>query len=149
MNAPAGTTPNGLPISGEHIAAINRQRRIIFQDDVLANDVFRTDEVGTERLEKIIHFYMSRLDEQPNQIDSIWFEWGEGNTAVWPSEVIPCTENVFPRWWEAGIDPVEVLLTEAKKRDREVFFSYRINGSDNDDLFDPPRPFRSADSAKS
>ena len=141
MNAQAGTTPNGLPISHEHIAAINRQRRIIFQDDVLANDVFRTDEVGTERLEKIIDFYMSRLDEQPNQIDSIWFEWGEGNTAVWPSEVIPCTENVFPRWWATGIDPVEILLTEAKKRDREVFFSYRINGSDNDDLFDPPRPF--------
>ena len=141
MTTPNGTTLNGLPISSEHIAVINRQRRIIFQDDVLANDVFRTDEVSTERLEKIIDFYMSRLDEQLNQIDSIWFEWGEGNTAVWPSEAIPCTENVFPRWWEAGIDPVEVLLTEAKKRGREVFFSYRINGSDNDDLFDPPRPF--------
>ena len=141
MNSSDAAGHYGLTISSEHIEAINRQRRIIFQDDVLANDVFRTDEVGTERLAKIIDFYMSRLDEQPNQIDSIWFEWGEGNTAVWPSEVIPCTENVFPRWWEAGIDPVEVLLTEAKKRGREVFFSYRINGSDNDDLFDPPRPF--------
>ena len=141
MNAPDRATLNGLPISSEHIEAINRQRRIIFQDDVLANDVFRTDEVGTEQLDKIIDFYMSRLDEQPNQIDSIWFEWGEGNTAVWPSELLPCTENVFPRWWEAGIDPVQVLLTEARKRGREVFFSYRINGSDNDDLFDPPRPF--------
>lgn len=141
MNASKEMALNGLPISHEHIEAINRQRRIIFQDDVLANDVFRSDEIGTERLDKIIDFYMSRLDEQPNQVDSIWFEWGEGNTAVWPSEVIPCTENVFPRWWAAGIDPVEVLLTEAKKRGREVFFSYRINGSDNDDLFDPPRPF--------
>ncbi|RKU10637.1 hypothetical protein C6502_10425 [Candidatus Poribacteria bacterium] len=141
MNAPDGTTSNRLSISREHIAAINRQRRIIFQDDVLANGVFRNNEVGPERLDKIIDFYMSRLDEQPNQIDSIWFEWGEGNTAVWPSEVIPYTENVFPKWWEVGIDPVEVLLVEAKKRGREVFFSYRINGSDNDDLFDPPRPF--------
>ena len=86
MNSPDGTALNGLTISHEHIEAINRPRRIIFQDDVLANDVFRTDEVGTERLDKIIDFYMSRLDEQPNQIDSIWFEWGEGNTAVWPSE---------------------------------------------------------------
>ena len=141
MNSSDAVAHNGLAISPKHIEAINRQRRIIFQDDVLANDVFRTDEVGTERLEKVVDFYMSRLDEQPNQIDSIWFEWGEGNTAVWPSEVIPCTENVFPKWWEIGIDPVEVLLDEAKKRGREVFFSYRINGSDNDDLFDPPRPF--------
>ena len=141
MNSSDTAAHNGLTISPKHIEAINRQRRIIFQDDVLANDVFRTDEVGTERLSKIIDFYMSRLDEQPNQIDSIWFEWGEGNTAVWPSKLLPCTENVFPRWWEIGIDPVEVLLDEAKKRGREVFFSYRINGSDNDDLFDPPRPF--------
>ena len=84
MNAPDGMAPDQLTISHDHIEAINRQRRIIFQDDVLANDVFRTEEVGTERLDKIIDFYMSRLDEQPNQIDSIWFEWGEGNTAVWP-----------------------------------------------------------------
>ncbi len=141
MNSSDAAAHNGLTISPQHIEAINQQRRIIFQDDVLANDVFRTDEVSTERLDRIIDFYMSRLDEQPNQIDSIWFEWGEGNTAVWPSGVIPCTENVFPRWWKIGIDPVEVLLTEAKKRGREVFFSYRINGSDNDDMFDPPRPF--------
>ena len=141
MNSSDTAAHNRLTMSPKHIEAINRQRRIIFQDDVLANDVFRTDEVGRERLDKIIDFYMSRLDEQPNQIDSIWFEWGEGNTAVWPSEVIPCTENVFPKWWEIGIDPVEVLLDEAKSRGREVFFSYRINGSDNDDLFDPPRPF--------
>ena len=134
-------TRNGLPTSPKHIDAINRPRRIIFQDDVLANDVFRTEGVGTERLGKVVDFYMSRLDEKPNQIDSIWFEWGEGNTAVWPSKVLPCTENVFPKWWEAGIDPVAVLLTEARKRGREVFFSYRINGSDNDDLFDPPHPF--------
>lgn len=130
-----------ISFSSDHIAALNRQRRIIFQDDVLANEVFRTEEISAERMTRIVNFYMSRLDEQPNQIDSIWFEWGEGNTAVWPSKVLPCTENVFPKWWEAGIDPVEVLLNEARRRNREVFFSYRINGSDNDALFDPPHRF--------
>ena len=129
------------PPRPRHLEALERPRRIIFQDDVLANDAFRTQQVDPERLHQIISFYMSRLDEKPNQIDSIWFEWGEGNTAVWPSQILPRTENVFPRWWEAGIDPVEVLLTEARKRGREVFFSYRINGSDNDDLFDPPHSF--------
>ena len=78
-------------LSPDHEAAVNRRRRIIFQDDVLANEVFRTQEVGEERMNRIVDFYMSRLDEQPNQIDSIWFEWGEGNTAVWPSEILPCT----------------------------------------------------------
>ena len=97
--------------------------------------------MGPERLRKLVDFYMSRLDATPNQIDSLWHEWGEGNTAVWPSQVIPTTENVFPKCWDAGIDPVRVLLDETRKRGREVFHSYRINGSDNDDLFDPPHPF--------
>ena len=69
-------------ISRKHIEAINRSRRIIFQDDVLANAVFRTEEVGAGRLDRVIDFYMSRLDEEPNQIDSVWCEWGEGNMAV-------------------------------------------------------------------
>ena len=128
-------------LTDDHIKAINRPRRIIFQDDVLANAVFRNEEVGKERLGKIVNYYMSRLDDHPNQIDSVWHEWGEGNTAVWPSKILPRTENIFPKWWEAGIDPVKVLLSETRKRGREVFFSYRINGSDNDDLFDPPHPF--------
>lgn len=130
-----------MNLSNDHIKAIERRRRIIFQDDVLANDAFRTDKVGPKRLNKLVDFYMSRLDP-PNQIDSVWHEWGEGNTAVWPSEVIPQTENVFPLWWDSGIDPVDVLLQENKKRGREVFFSYRINGSDNDPDFDPPHDFK-------
>ena len=96
----------------EHIEAANRQRRIIFQDDVLATRAFRTGEVSPERWQKIVAFYMSRLDGAPNQIDSVWHEWGEGNTAVWPSEVLPQTDNVFPEWWEAGIDPVKALRYE-------------------------------------
>ena len=124
----------------EHIEAVNRRRRIIFQDDVLANSVFRSKEVGRERMEQAIDFYMSRLDAADNQIDSVWHEWGEGNTAKWPSKVLPRTEEVFPQWWAVGMDPIEVLLEETRKRGREVFFSYRINGSDNDRLFDPPHP---------
>ena len=84
-----------MTLAHRHAAAAARQRRIIFQDDILANAAFRCGEVGTSRLDRLIDFYMSRL-EAPNQIDSVWHEWGEGNTAVWPSEVLPRTENVFP-----------------------------------------------------
>ena len=137
-NAIANTSP--VTLSSDHIDAVNRCRRIIFQDDVLCGP-FRSDSVGEEQLHEIIGYYMSRLDEQSNQIDSVWFEWGEGNTAVWPSKILPCTKNVFPKWWAAGIDPVDVLLKETRKRGREVFFSYRMNGSDNDPDFDPPHPY--------
>jgi len=138
---------NSLPaddniiLTPAHFEAVNRKRRIILQDDVLANDCFRSETVGSDRLQRVIDYYMSKLDETPNQVDSIWFEWGEGNTAVWPSKILPRTTNVFPKWWESGVDPIQVLLDEARKRDREVFFSYRMNGSDNDGMFDPPHPF--------
>ena len=44
-----------------HALAAPRQRRIIFQDDIPANDVFRCGEVPS-RLDKLIAFYMSRLE---------------------------------------------------------------------------------------
>lgn len=131
-------TVDSITLTPQHIEALNRQRRIIFQDDVLALDALRTETVGAEQLAKVVDVYMSRLDEESNQIDSVWHEWGEGNTAVWPSKILPRTKNVFPKWWEAGLDPVQVMLEQVKRRGREVFFSYRINGSDNDPQFDPP-----------
>ena len=130
-----------IQLTPEHIEAVNRQRRIILQDDVLAKQCFRHDVVGQERMERVVDYYMSKLEETPNQVDSIWFEWGEGNTAIWPSKVLPQTTNIFPKWWESGVDPIRVLLDEARQRGREVFFSYRMNGSDNDSMFDPPHKF--------
>ncbi|AWT59639.1 MAG: hypothetical protein DF168_00832 [Candidatus Moanabacter tarae] len=127
-----------MNLSNEHLVATNRERRIIFQDDILANSVFRSENHKPDRLTKIVDFYMSRFDSDNNQIDSVWHEWGEGNTAVWPSKILPRTENVFPGWWSIDVDPIDVLLKETRKRGREVFLSYRINGSDNDRLFDPP-----------
>ncbi len=131
-----------MNLSPDHIAAAHRQRRIIYQDDVLCTRAFRQGEITTERWQKIVDFYMSRLDAAPNQIDSVWHEWGEGNNAVWPSKVLPETTFAFPEWWAIGIDPVRGLLDETRERGREVFFSYRINGSDNDPLFDQPHDFK-------
>ena len=130
-----------MKLSDAHIEAIGHKRRIIFQDDILSNQALRSEEVSPERWDRIVDLYMSRQDACPNQIDSVWHEWGEGNTAVWPSSVLPEAQIIFPKWWKIGIDPIKELLEETRKRGREVFFSYRINGSDNDDLFDPPHAF--------
>ena len=136
-----------INLTAEHRKAVDRQRRIIFQDDVLANEPFRLppewwgiESAQSDRLGLPVDYYMARIDQKPNQIDSIWFEWGEGNTAVWPSGVLPCASNVFPKWWEIGVDPVKLLLDAARQRELEVFFSYRLNGSDNDSLLDEGYP---------
>lgn len=124
----------GIQLTSEHMEAVNRQRRIIFQDNVMcSNTPFTMERVGPSQLEETIAYYMARLDAEPNQIDSVWHEWGEGNIAAWPSKVLsPPPPGYFQQWWEAGIDPVRLLLDECRKRSREVFFSYRINGSDNE-----------------
>ena len=136
----SNTTAFGL--SPEHVEAANRQRRIIFQDDVYCNrSFFVTESASSELLRNILDYHMGILDEEPNQIDSVWCEWGRGNTAVWPSKILPRTRNGFPKWWEAGIDPVNALLQEVRKRGREVFFSYRISegnaGLLSDEQLDP------------
>ena len=123
---------NSIRLSDAHKMAVNRQRRIIFQDDVNCPGMpFTTTNLAPEQIDDSVNFYMSRLDAAGNQIDSVWYEWGEGNIAYWSSKILPQCREVFPRLWEAGLDPVKLLLEGAKKRGREVFFSYRVNGSDN------------------
>lgn len=121
------TAANSLTPS--HMAAVNRRRRIILQSDVGAG-AFYNENLDRKRLTDAIDYHLALLDER-NQIDSIWWDWTEGNSAAWPSRILPRQTAIFPKWSEAGVDPVRVLLTEARKRGREVFFSYRVNGNDN------------------
>ncbi len=122
-------TMNSIKLSKEHIEAVNRRRRIIFQYDICQ---FYVEEVNPEQVDEVKAHFLSPFDETPNQIDSVWYEWGEGNTAPYPSRILPPQHPVFGRWREAGIDPVLLFLDETKRRGKEVFLSYRINGSDND-----------------
>lgn len=119
-----------IRLSPAHVAAVNRQRRIILQMDVGAG-AFYNEAIGPDRLPDAIDYHLSPLDEKGNQIDSVWWDWTEGNSASWPSKILPRQTAIFPRWSQAGIDPVRVLLDQARKRGREVFFSYRVNGNDN------------------
>ena len=123
------TAMNSIKLSKEHIEAVNRRRRIIFQYDICQ---FYVEEVNPEQVDEVKAHFLSPFDETPNQIDSVWYEWGEGNTAPYPSRILPPQHPVFGRWREAGIDPVLLFLDETKRRGKEVFLSYRINGSDND-----------------
>ena len=120
---------NSIRLSKEHIEAVNRRRRIIFQYDICQ---FYVENVNPEQVDEVKAHFLSPFDETPNQIDSVWYEWGEGNTAPYPSRILPPQHPVFGRWREAGIDPILLFLDETKKRGKEVFLSYRINGSDND-----------------
>lgn len=125
---------NSISLSKEHIEAANRRRRIVFQYDICQ---FYVEHLKPELAEEVQAYFLSPFDETPNQIDSVWYEWGEGNTAPYPSQVLPPQHPVFEEWRDAGIDPILLFLDETRKRGKEVFLSYRINGSDND--MGPPK----------
>ena len=120
-------------LSREHMQAVNRQRRIIFHHDAGASVHHPLRDVGPEQIDDVVALLVSPLDAADNQIGSVWYDWSEGNHAVWRSEILPpLAEGAYPGWWEAGHDIVERVRQATSDRGREVFFSYRINGGDHD-----------------
>ena len=50
----------GIQLTSEHMEAVNRQRRIIFQDDVMCSNMpFTMERVGPSQLEETIVYYMA------------------------------------------------------------------------------------------
>lgn len=126
------TAIDSIQLTRAHIEATNRRRRIILHHDVTGPSARRTPWVKrVDQLDEVVaHFIKPYESETAKHVDSVFYEFGEGHPALWPSKIVPRAKIEFPRWWAAGIDPVEVLVNETKKRNREVFLTLRLNGSD-------------------
>ena len=84
-----------------------------------------------KEIDTVVHQYFAMIDEYKVEVDSIWWCWLDGNYALYPSKILPMWELYgFKKWWNAGIYPIRVFVEETKKRKKEVFFSYRLNGTD-------------------
>ena len=122
-----------IRLTPDHRRAIQRQRRLMLHYDYTSATARNTPwgKKEVDQLDEVIREYMAPYDD-PNTrfVDTLVYELGEGYPAMWASNIVPRAKVVFPKWWEAGIDPLEVLVRETKGRQREVFLTYRINGSD-------------------
>lgn len=115
-------------LSAEHIAAINRPRRVVVNFDVIHGDPSFTRDI-----QDLLSHRFTFTDKEGVQIDSIWWNWGEGHQAPHPSEIMPLYDHPgYRKWVEEGIDIAQVFLEATHQRGLECFYSYRINGSDND-----------------
>jgi hypothetical protein len=122
-----------LTISDEHLAAVNRRRRIIVNFDVMIVDPAPDEDPHALAKERLTF-----ADDPRIRIDSIWWNWGEGNVVPYPSKLLPPYDHPgFRRWSEEGIDIVRIFLDETHRRGMEAFFSHRMNGSDNDPRYVP------------
>ena len=118
-------------LSREHNEAVNRPRRIAVNFDVTfaINTLFESYPDVSSLVEHLFGF----ADAEGSQIDSIWWNWGEGNQAPYASDFLPLYEHALYRGWvEQGVDIVGLVLEATRRRGLEVFFTHRMNGSDND-----------------
>ena len=109
-------------LSAAHIAAVNRRRRIIVQYDAY------DDGLGRD-IKDWIEYRFNYADEPGSQIDSLWWDIGMGEIATgYPSKIFPRFEHPgLQKWWQQGIDWVQVCVDESKKRNLEVFWNHRIS----------------------
>ena len=116
-------------LSAEHVAAIEKERRVVVNFDAFPA-VMNLPRIDIEQMKEALFEF---IDDPQTRIDSVWWCFSEGNEAYWPSKILPFIEAPpYGEWQETGFDPVQTLLDETRRRGLEAFFSYRINGSDND-----------------
>ena len=70
-------------LSKEHIKAVNRDRRILVNFDVMI-----VDPVPGEDPYKLAKERFTFTDDVTTVIDSIWWNWGEGNVVPYPSNCL-------------------------------------------------------------
>ena len=127
-------------LSDQHLAAVDRRRRVVVNRDAIHGDPTFTD----PSIQDLVGYKFDFIDHFPTHIDSLWWNWGEGHQAPYPSKILPHYAQTYnhpgyQKWLDEGIDPVQIFLDETRKRKLEAFYSYRINGGDNDLHLQPTR----------
>jgi len=116
-------------LSQEHIAATNRNRRVIINFDTISGD----RRFGGRDPAELVKWKFDVIDQEGVQIDSVWWGWGEGNQSPWPSKIMPLYDaEGYRKWVDQGVGIAAVFAKASKQRGIEAFYNYRFNGSDND-----------------
>lgn len=116
-------------LSPQHLAQIERRRRVVVNFDAIHGDLNFTDIPPSD----LVKLSLTFADDPESQIDSIWWNWGEGHQSPYPSKVMPLYDHEgYRKWVEEGVDIMRIFLEATRERGLEAFYSYRVNGSDND-----------------
>lgn len=116
----AGADETVVSLDGAHHDALNRERRIVVQYDAWS-------QLGHD-FEQWLDYRFDYIDEPGSQIDSVWWDVTALGYATYPSKVLrQMPQTGLDKWREQGIDWVERLVTETKRRKLECFWSHRIS----------------------
>ncbi len=126
------TSPGEAPVelSADHLAAIERPRRIVVHFDVIMGDGAN---FPIKDIDDLLAFKFEWADDPALRLDSMWWDWNEGHQAPFPSRTqVLIDAPGFRRWADDGINIMRTFLEASQDRGLENFYLYRINGSDND-----------------
>ncbi len=119
----------------DHRAALSQRKcRIVVQHD--AYDILQAclRKFGAEQasFDTFKQAVFSHLDDPASQIDAIWWDInGASPGSAYPSDILPPVDNPLLKAWLAdGIEWVNELVKETRRRKLEVFWNYRISEVD-------------------
>ncbi len=127
-----------VELSGEHLAAVRRRRRIYVNNDV-GYGAPMGPKLSTITPEAWAAARFSAFAQRGSQVDAVGWCLDEGNIAAYPSRVLP--ELQYPtllQWRAGGLDLVNLILQESRRRKIEAFWEYRINGADRENDVSTP-----------
>ena len=112
-----------------HRAAADRKRRII-----LEYDAYDPGELLGTDFDRWLEFRFGLVDQPGSQIDAIMWELHPGSDAVpYPSDLLPFPGlNSLKVWQDQGIDWLERVIAETRRRGLEVWWTHRISEVDLD-----------------
>ncbi|MBN8422653.1 MAG: family 10 glycosylhydrolase [Verrucomicrobia bacterium] len=130
QSAPANTQTVELPAAHRELMQ-QRRRRIVVQYD--ANDTmwsyWKHNRNGDTSFPRFHDAVFSYADEPGSQIDAIWWDIGGSPLGCsYPSKIEPPVDHpLLKQWLRDGVDWVEQLINETRRRKLEVFWNHRIS----------------------
>ena len=120
-----------IKLTPEHVQAVNRRRRIVVQCDPGVFPFSQKNPSASSALKEWIAHRLGYADMSGSQISSIFWDLENGDLALYKSKILPPYEHPgLRKWWDQGIDWVEELVQETRKRNLEAFFHHRVNSVD-------------------
>lgn len=121
----AEVAPAPLRLSAAHLAAVDRPRRIFCQYDSAS---FEPPDLLGGNIEAMMRYRFGYADQPGSQIDAICLDVSNEGVAPYPSKILPMIRNPgLLRWHEQGLDYIQRMIEEGRKRQKEIWWNHRVN----------------------
>lgn len=122
-----------MTFTPEHVAAVERPRRIFFQYDPAA-DIQKPGGFGAD-LDSVMRYVFDFVDMPDSQLDAICIDISNEGVAHYRSTILrPIRHPGLMKWREAGIDYFDELIKQGQQRGKEVWWGLRMNEIERGDL---------------